>query len=104
MSAMNAARVSLPRAIAASRASHVPVSSGEASDAIGICAMRLSPSGVATRWFFSRAMYSRRNSVSMIDARVAGVPRLVSFIAARSASSSMRLPAVSMAPSSVASV
>jgi hypothetical protein len=104
MSAMNAARVSVPRAIAARRASHVPVSSADASDASGICAIKLSPSGVATRWFRSRAMYSRRNNVSMIDARVAGVPRPVSFIAARSASSSMRRPAVSIAPSSVASV
>jgi hypothetical protein len=104
MSAMNAARVSLPRAIAARRASHVPVNSADASDAIGICAIKLSPSGVAIRWFFSRAIYSRRNSVSMIDARVAGVPSPVSFIAARSASSSMRLPAVSIAPRSVASL
>ena len=40
----------------------------------------------------------------MIAARVAGVPSPQSFIAARSASSSIALPADSIAPSSVASV
>jgi hypothetical protein len=39
----------------------------------------------------------------MIDARVAGVPNPESRIAARSASSDRARPAVSMAPSSVAS-
>ena len=47
---------------------------------------------------------SRRSSVSMVAARVAGVPRPESLIAARSASSSMSRPADSIAPSSVASV
>ena len=40
----------------------------------------------------------------MIDARVAGVPMPESFIASRSSTSSMSLPAVSIAPSSEASV
>ena len=40
----------------------------------------------------------------MIDARVAGVPMPESFIASRSSTSSMSLPAVSIAPSSDASV
>ena len=45
----------------------------------------------------ARSMYSRRISVSMISARVAGVPRPRSFIASRSSSSSTSLPAVSIA-------
>ena len=44
------------------------------------------------------------SSTSMIAARVAGVPRPVSFIASESSFSSSVLPAVSMAVSSVASV
>ena len=40
----------------------------------------------------------------MIAARVAGVPMPDSFIASRSSASSMSLPAVSIAPSSEASV
>ena len=49
-------------------------------------------------------MYSRFSSTSMIAARVAGVPRPVSFIASDSSFSSSVLPAVSIAVSSVASV
>ena len=52
----------------------------------------------------SRSMYSRLTSRSMIDARVAGVPMPESFIASRSSASSISLPAVSIAPSSEASV
>ncbi len=48
-------------------------------------------------------MYSRRISVSITSARVAGVPRPLSFIASRSSSSPISLPAVSMAERSVAS-
>ena len=40
----------------------------------------------------------------MIDARVAGVPIPASFIASRTSASSASLPAVSIAPSSEASV
>ena len=40
----------------------------------------------------------------MIDARVAGVPMPESFMASRSSASSASLPAVSIAPSSEASV
>jgi len=47
---------------------------------------------------------SRRISVSIVSARVAGVPRPCSFMASRSSSSSMSLPAVSIAERSVASV
>jgi len=49
-------------------------------------------------------MYSRRIRTSIVSARVAGVPSPESFIASRSSSSSIRLPAVSIAESSVASV
>ena len=44
------------------------------------------------------------SNVSIMAARVAGVPRPASFIASRSSSSSIVFPAVSMAPSRVASV
>jgi hypothetical protein len=49
-------------------------------------------------------MYFSRISPSMIAARVAGVPRPFSAIASRSSSSSISLPAPSIALSSVASV
>ena len=62
------------------------------------------PFGVGCRSRPTRSMYSRRMSVSMISARVAGVPRPDSFIASRSSSSSMSLPAVSIEERSVASV
>ena len=104
MSAMNAARESLPRAMSASRASHAPVSSGEARLATGSAWIRPMPNGVATRCCLVRSTKPRRNSVSMIAARVAGVPSPRSFIAARRVSSSICLPAASIAPSSVASL
>jgi len=62
------------------------------------------PFGVAWSSFPTRSTYSRRISVSIVSARVAGVPRPRSFIASRSSSSSMSLPAVSIAESSVASL
>jgi len=52
----------------------------------------------------SRSMYFSLIRPSMVAARVAGVPRPFSFMASRSSSSSMSLPALSMALSSVASV
>ena len=51
----------------------------------------------------SRSMYFSLIRPSMIAARVAGVPRPFSCIASRSSSSSISLPAPSIAPSSVAS-
>ena len=62
------------------------------------------PFSVATSARPSRSTYSRLTSSSMIDARVAGVPMPESFIASRSSASSTSLPAVSIAPSSEASV
>ena len=62
------------------------------------------PFSVATSERPSRSTYSRLTSSSMIDARVAGVPMPESFIASRSSASSTSLPAVSIAPSSDASV
>ncbi len=67
-------------------------------------AITCSPLGVAWSSLPTRSMYSRRISVSIVSARVAGVPRPLSFIASRSSSSSISLPAVSIAESSVASV
>ncbi len=52
----------------------------------------------------SRSMYFSRMRPSMMAARVAGVPRPFSCIASRSSSSSISLPAPSIADSKVASV
>ena len=62
------------------------------------------PLSVASRLLPLRTMYSRLSSTSMMAARVAGVPRPVSFMASESSFSSSVLPAVSMAVSSVPSV
>ncbi len=62
------------------------------------------PLSVASSTLPLRTTYSRLSSVSMIAARVAGVPRPVSFIASESSFSSTARPAVSMAVSSVPSV
>ena len=101
---MNAARVSSPRATRARRASQVPVSSGEARLFSGSASMSPMPMSVGTRFFPSRATKVRRISVSIVAARVAGVPRPESRMAARSSSSEISRPADSIAPSSVASV
>ena len=66
--------------------------------------MTWTPFSVATRARPSRSMYSRPISVSMMDARVAGVPMPDSAMASRSSASSISLPAPSMAASSEASV
>ena len=63
-----------------------------------------SPLSVGTSDFFSRLTYSRAKSVSMMAARVAGVPMPASFIASRSASSDSSRPAVSIAASRLDSV
>ena len=62
------------------------------------------PLSVATSALPWRSTYCRRSRVSMISARVAGVPSPEPFIASESSRSSSVRPAVSMAVSSVASV
>lgn len=57
-----------------------------------------SPFSVGTSSFFSLQMYSRAKRVSIIAARVAGVPMPDSFMASRSASSSTSRAAISIAP------
>lgn len=57
--------------------------------------------GMSSRW--TRSMYFSRMRCSMIWARVAGVPRPLSFMASASSSSSTNLPACSMAERRVAS-
>jgi hypothetical protein len=54
--------------------------------------------------FFSLTIYSRENNVSMILARVAGVPIPDSLMASRSASSVNSFPQVSIADNKLASV
>ena len=56
---------------------------------------RASPFSVGTSFFCWRTIYSRLSRVSMMAARVAGVPIPLSFIAWRIVSSSISLPAVS---------
>ena len=98
----SASRTSLRR-MRSSSASHSPVSAGLLTwgwtDSI-----RRMPVSVAASALPCRSMYWRRSSVSMISARVAGVPRPRSFMAADSSRSSSVAPAVSMAVSSVASL
>ena len=62
------------------------------------------PLSVATNDFPSRLTYSRVSNVSMMLARVAGVPSPFSFIASDSSRSSSVFPAVSIAVSKVASL
>ena len=94
----------LPCSMSPSRFSQSPVSSGEVSLFSSSIVITCRPFGVGIRSFPPRSMYSRRISVSIVSARVAGVPRPRSFIASRSSSSSTSLPAVSIAERSVASV
>ena len=56
------------------------------------------------KFFFSRTMYWRANSVSIIAARVAGVPIPASFRLAFSSASSSSFPAFSIAASRLLSV
>ena len=84
--------------------SQSPVSSGDVILCSSSIPITWRPFGVAWRSLPARSMYSRRISVSIVSARVAGVPRPRSFMASRSSSSSISLPAVSIAESSVASV
>ena len=104
---MNDSRSKFRRSISLSLNSHSPVSSGfESASTLSAVSRVMSEDacavGMSSR--SSRTMYLWRINSSMIEARVAGVPSPLSLMASRSSSSSMRLPACSIAPSSVASV
>ncbi len=107
ISAMKASRFRRPCSISASWYSQLPVSSGlvrssMASPRSSVISWKALAVGTSSRP--SRSMYFSAIRPSMVCARVAGVPRPFSRIASRSSSSSISLPAPSMALSSVASV
>jgi hypothetical protein len=107
ISCMKASRESLPCSICASLYSHSPVSSGLLSSSTprprsSVISWKALAVGISSRP--SRSMYFSLIRPSMMEARVAGVPRPFSCMASRSSSSSTNLPAPSMAPSSVASL
>ena len=110
ISCMNEARSRRPCSISFSLNSHSPVISGELNDSIPISSsssINASPLLETTRSRFCCSCLNKylwEMSPSMIAARVAGVPSPLSLIASRSASSSTRLPAVSIAERRVASV
>ena len=103
---INSSRLNLPRAIWFNLNSHSPVSSGEHNSG-----MSKPRSSVINENAFAvgcnsrplRFTYFSQIKPSMIVARVAGVPRPFSLIASRNSSSSINLPAPSIAPSNVAS-
>ena len=105
MSRMNASCGILPFSISASSASQRPVISTSAMSMPLTMEYRASPFSVGTSDFFTRTMYSLLSRVSMMAARVAGVPMPQSFNACRASSSSKpSRPAVSIAASRVLSV
>ena len=93
-----------PFSILRSLDSHSPVSSGLLRTSSSIVSIKSIPIEVATRFFFLRSMYFLRNKVSMILARVEGLPMPLFLSISRSSSSSTCFPAVSIALSKVASV
>ena len=104
---MNCSRLSAPCSICASLNSHSAVSSGEKSSGTprpcrSVIKENAFAVGVSSRP--SRRTYFSWIRPSMIWARVAGVPSPFSRIASRSSSSSIVLPAPSIAESSVASL
>ncbi|MNS78953.1 hypothetical protein D3C72_1125900 [compost metagenome] len=106
ISRMKASRLSAPFSICASLYSHSPVSSALESSSTprprsSVMSWKALAVGMSSRP--SRSMYFSAISPSMVAARVAGVPRPFSCMASRSSSSSIVLPAPSMAPSRVAS-
>ena len=100
---MNGDNCDSPLWIACRRASHWPVIAGLLTSGWTASISRI-PLSVACSALPSRTMYSRVISVSMIAARVAGVPSPQSFMARESSLSSSDLPAVSIAVSKVASL
>jgi hypothetical protein len=106
ISRMKASRLSWPFSICASLYSHSPVRSARHSSSTSrprssVMSWKALAVGMSSRP--SRSMYFSVSRPSMMAARVAGVPRPFSCMASRSSSSSICLPALSMAPSSVAS-
>ena len=107
ISCINSGRESSPCSIWRSLLSQSPVMDGEASawmPSSSVISMRRSPRRVTRRSRPSRSIYFCRMSPSIVAARVAGVPSPRSDIASRRSSSSMSLPAPSMAESRVASL
>ena len=104
---MKTSRRISPFSILLSWASQSPVMDGELSALISISSqssIRRRPLPETLRSRPSRAMYFWRRRPSIVAARVAGVPRPRSDIASRNSSSSISLPAPSMAARSVDSV
>ncbi|MNZ87469.1 hypothetical protein D3C78_1063260 [compost metagenome] len=97
----------VPLDISFKRRSHCPVISGEVNSSIPaprISSMAVRPFCVMAIFLPCISMYPTFFSRSIVAARVAGVPSPESFIASRSSSSSICLPALSIARSSVPSV
>ncbi|EXI74893.1 MAG: hypothetical protein AW07_01504 [Candidatus Accumulibacter sp. SK-11] len=106
ISRMKSSRDIAPRSIRASFHSHSPVSSGAVSSGMPSPLSRVireKALAVGSNSRPSRRRYCSASRFSMIWARVAGVPRPRPAIAARSSSSSMVLPAPSIAVRRVAS-
>ena len=103
MAAMKPSRSASPRWIRFKCASHSPVMAGLLIDGPTV-AISAVPRGVARSALPSRLRYWRLSKVSMMSARVAGVPNPRSFIAADSSLSSKVRPADSIAVSKAASV
>ena len=110
ISFMKTSLLNRPASISFSLNSHSPVISGEPRVVIPISSSRSTRAiplldTTSSRLFNSwRNTYFCRIRFSIIAARVAGVPNPRSLIASRSSSSSTRLPAVSIAESSVLSL
>src|SRR5919109_931012 len=94
---MKASRSPFPCSMSRSCFSQPPVSSGDVTALVSSIVTTWRPFGVGWSSLETRSTYSRRISVSMISARVAGVPSPRSFIASRNSSSSTSLPAVAFA-------
>ena len=104
---MNDSRSKFPRSISFSLNSHSPVSSGFDSASTFKAVKRVineKACAVGINSRCSRTIYLWRINSSIIEALVAGVPSPFSIIASANSSSSTRLPACSIALSSVASV
>ena len=95
-SSIKYSRVNVPFSMSRNFFSHWPVSSGLFSILAVMILIRSLPAWQETRFFFSRLIYPRFRSVSMIPARLDGRPMPFSFIASRSVSSSTSFPAVSI--------
>ena len=104
MLAINMPALNIPFSISFNCFSHKPVSSADFNNSFCIVSISCMPVGVGSTCFFFLSMYLRLNKVSIILARVEGLPIPFSFMSSRISSSSTCFPAVSMALSKVASV